>query len=1191
MNRKGNTSSISDGGSNCKREQSLVASEGGGSRRGGGPLSSSTAQRFLATDASVSSHSTGRRSWTITSSATSKNTEEEAFGYLAQSDPRSSGTTSSVSRKGSVTASITPATRSSSNNNPLENLTIDKLHFSQLKFHGREEEQKILQEAFQRVASIPSESENNFETSGRELVLIRGSSGVGKTKLAQTLKNMKTKPGLFITGKFQNGANTSPYSGIANAGAELCGILFSLLIDNRELAEEILQEIKTELDDELTVLAQVIPALGEVFDNLDIFGQSATASPASSKNQLQFAFVRLFRVISRKFAPFVLLLDDLQWASAPSLELLEVLLTDELNTKLLILGSCRSEANDQTHVFAEAIQQLQQRADDEKKPFTLVTIELGNLTPAAVQPILNNLLNLDDSDERTAQLADLCWKKTDGNVYFILQYIKMLKEIGLLTFNYGSLKWTWDCDTIESSTAVSDNVLDSILTTMEYMESSKKLILQIAACLGFSFDAKLLQLAWIELRRKLQQLPTRDLSLQESMEQLVEKGFLVKISGPSEQHSYCFEHDKIREAALSLIGDNAKCIVFQRQIGECLVTKLNPEDIGSSYIFVVVNLLDGGETKQGEIAQVVTRMDLAKLFDQACSRAIVLSAFESGAEYAGKGIALLPDNAWQEYYDLTLNLYSNGAKAEGFISNRETMEKYCKAVMAHEMVPLEDKFDVYNSWIDSHMAQGREGMEYGKILLEELLGKLGIKFSKNPLKTLWVVLKNLSKTKTLLKTLDVMALPRTENPITGEIMRLLDKLTHNMYLTEDPRLPAVMYKSLNVSLKRGLTDYSPVAFCTVGMILNGVANDLKGAFKYGEIALRLVERDNIMISRCRTGFLVYTFLYPWTMATRSVLQPLVESYKVGLKTGDIENACASIMIWIQTKFRMGTPLVELDANCRLYSQQLRNLKRDQALCPILVQWQLIRNMINSDKADPGCLIGDVFTEENFQYFEHYPGFEINFRAMECMGWTYLGRHIECSDRILKHGINEFKDGFLALGKNTGVQYLRGVSCYAAAQETGKRKYARGAQLMRKQIKLWLKNGDPNITHYDNILDAEHLAYKGLFNRAVKMYETAILFAGREGYLQDAALANERLALLHLHRLKDEDEAVYRFQEAIKYWAAWAADTKVKSLQRIIKKLTAPATKPVDLVLNKEMAVSDLALSKEMGVITAVDILS
>ena len=52
-------------------------------------------------------------------------------------------------------------------------------------------------------------------------------------------------------------------------------------------------------------------------------------------------------------------------------------------------------------------------------------------------------------------------------------------------------------------------------------------------------------------------------------------------------------------------------------------------------------------------------------------------------------------------------------------------------------------------------------------------------------------------------------------------------------------------------------------------------------------------------------------------------------------------------------------------------------------------------------------------------------------------------------------------------------FWNAVSCYAAARETGKKKYVKIARILRKKIKTWLERGNPNVKHYHALLKAEH----------------------------------------------------------------------------------------------------------------------
>jgi hypothetical protein len=128
-------------------------------------------------------------------------------------------------------------------------------------------------------------------------------------------------------------------------------------------------------------------------------------------------------------------------------------------------------------------------------------------------------------------------------------------------------------------------------------------------------------------------------------------------------------------------------------------------------------------------------------------------------------------------------------------------------------------------------------------------------------------------------------------------------------------------------------------------------------------------------------------------------------------------------------------------------------------------------------------------------------------------------------------------------------YLKGVSCFAAARETGKSHYAKLGEICRSKIKKWIHKGNPNVKHYEALLDAEALVWQGKYSTAMKSFELAVLLAGRGGYQHDAALASERYGEFHLSIMKDNEEGIYRLKEAARYWRCWGAHAKVEALER------------------------------------------
>ena len=78
-------------------------------------------------------------------------------------------------------------------------------------------------------------------------------------------------------------------------------------------------------------------------------------------------------------------------------------------------------------------------------------------------------------------LAQLIHEKTAGNPFFAIQFISALAEEGLLTFDYGEGRWSWDLNRIHAK-GYTDNVVDLMVGKLNRLpvETQKALT---AACL------------------------------------------------------------------------------------------------------------------------------------------------------------------------------------------------------------------------------------------------------------------------------------------------------------------------------------------------------------------------------------------------------------------------------------------------------------------------------------------------------------------------------------------------------------------------------------------------------------------------------------------------------------------------------------------------------------------------------------
>jgi histidine kinase len=170
-------------------------------------------------------------------------------------------------------------------------------------------------------------------------------------------------------------------------------------------------------------------------------------------------------------------LDDIQWADVPSLNLAKALWTDrEASLDLILVATSHSNVSDD-HPFVERLR---------KGTVQVETIALSNLkNDGAVRSVVVNAMR--ESEDYAAGLADVVFEKTHGNAFFVGQWLQMLVNEGLLTYNIGLMKWLWDDKSIRAL-RVTYNMGSLLGRRIQTLSEPTQALLKIAACLGQVFE-------------------------------------------------------------------------------------------------------------------------------------------------------------------------------------------------------------------------------------------------------------------------------------------------------------------------------------------------------------------------------------------------------------------------------------------------------------------------------------------------------------------------------------------------------------------------------------------------------------------------------------------------------------------------------------------------------------------------------
>jgi tetratricopeptide (TPR) repeat protein len=286
---------------------------------------------------------------------------------------------------------------------------------------------------------------------------------------------------------------------------------------------------------------------------------------------------------------------------------------------------------------------------------------------------------------------------------------------------------------------------------------------------------------------------------------------------------------------------------------------------------------------------------------------------------------------------------------------------------------------------------------------------------------------------------------------------------------------------------------------------------------------------------------------------------------------DTESATASILHYIIFKFMSGSALQTLTEELSQYTRQMKALDRQMTYKLSRTLLQVLMNLSGLDNEESStCITGEALPEEGRDEADNEP---LLWAAIITFGGilqTFFGDHVAAADDMVKYGANCVTTIFVASPTAVLDTYLKCVSCFAAARQTGHKKYITVGKKLRSKIKAWSKAGNPNVRHYECLVNAELMACEGKHDKAIKLYEEAIKISARCGCQQDAALACERLGDLYLNVLKSEDDASFRLGLARTYWLGWGAKAKVSQMDNMYSDLPGPVG---SLFLSCEMNMS------------------
>ncbi|HSB71082.1 MAG TPA: sigma 54-interacting transcriptional regulator [Candidatus Methylomirabilis sp.] len=1014
---------------------------------------------------------------------------------------------------------------------PLRGRDVSDRFLIPQKLYGREREVEALVEAFDRTCEGPS-----------AMMLVSGYPGIGKTSLIQELyKPIVRQRGYFIAGKFDQIVRNIPHGALIQAFRAL---IRHLLTES----EDRLALWRSRLGDGLGtsggVLAEVIPEIELILGRQP---PPPPLGPTEAQNRFQFVFQKFVRALARPEHPLVVFLDDLQWADTATLGLLQPLLTNPEVRFLFVIGAFRDSEGEAGHALARSLALL------EAGGVLVHRIVLGPLRLQDLTLLVGDTLH---GEPATVEpLAALVQRKTDGNPFFVLQFLKMLRQEGLVAFDHAEGRWTFRLEDVAAA-AMTDNVIDLMTHKIQRLSGKTQHALTLAACIGNPFDPETLAI--------VSQQPYE--AVADDLAEALEEGLILPAGGPYDPAAsagagpteaaptYTFLHDRVQQAAYALIPDDRKQLVHLT-VGRLLRERWDPATAEGRLFDVVhhLNLGSGLVTEEGE------RLALARLNLQAGRKAKSSTAFQAALGYFATGIGLLTADHWGSEYAVMFSLHLEAAECLYLCGRFDEAEGAFDALLPKARTRL-DRARIHSLKIlqYEHTSRYADAIRTGR----EGLALFGLTFPDRAEERQAALEAELHAIQTLLRDRPIDALidlPIMQDPEIRAVMQLLSNLHTSCFLSGNKPLTLLNNAAMvRLSLSHGNMEESAYAYALhAAMLVGPIREDHRSAYEYGTLAMRLNERLPNPALRAKVLMMFAWAINLWRMPLETSFPVTREAFRLGHETGLFVDAAWALFNEIWFALLTSDDLAafaklcasNVDYSVRIKMPHIADAKR------VLLQWG---RALQGLTEHPLSLTDATFDEA--AYRRTYAGqrlFEM-FYFVAKLAVLYAFDEYQAACEAARAAERVIMTDFTGtIWDELRVFYHALARLALSPGATG----ARGEILaeldaLNARLRRWAENSPHNFQPQHLVVSAEMARVQGKDIEAMGLYEAAIEAATTFRRPRERALANE----LYAKFLRDRGEvrlAAEFLTEARDTYAQWGAAAKVGALERRYPDLLTP----------------------------------
>ena len=1001
------------------------------------------------------------------------------------------------------------------------------------RLYGREAEVAQLVALFDAVAD-----------NGSGFALVSGYSGVGKSALvAEMGKSIVQRRGYLVEGKFDQFQQAAAYGAIA---AAFRGLVDQLLGEPPARLAAWRTALLQGLGANAGLITALVPELSLVIGDVP---PVAELPPAEAQTRFQLTFTNLVKVFATAEHPLVLFMDDLQWSDVPTLNLLARLATTRDVGYLQIIGAYRDNAVDATHPLTVTLDQVRKVRD-------LAELRLQPLTSDAVDQLVADTLRVDP--EEAAPLSRLVFEKAQGNPFFIRELLRSLHERGAIAFDPDRGRWRWD-DVAVAAAGVGENVVDLLVGTLRRLPPETQEVLQLAACIGNTFDLATLALIAertpAETAAALQPALLRQavVPLSESY-RLVAHGGAQSLGddGDATHTTYRFQHDRVQQAAYALIDEGRRRSVH-RSIGRLMLEHTEPAEREARLIDIVSHLDQGREL----ITDDAERWELARLNLDAGRMAVRSAAYDSGLGFLRVALELAGPDAWAVDHDLMMALGTEVQRCSYQVADYTSADAWTETLLEHARGPVA-KAEVLSDRVRQYATMGRMRESIDAAL--QGLAVLGVDIPAAPTRD--DVQRELEAVRQALGGRTIESLidePAMTDPAARIAVRLIMEVFAASFLSGAGEIfPFLVVRNVTLSLRHGASSEAAFAYAAFGMLLCGALGDPATGERYGRLGVAMNEKFDDLALKSRIIYVYAMFISHWNHHWSSMTPWFLRGIEAGYQSGDmlyLAYSAQDCILWDPT-----LDLATASRETRKYLAIVKDCEYQDSYDSGTLFLQMQLNFqgltdgqfsMNDATFDEERILAGIRERRFMTGVANYHIYKAEIHALYG-DWEGALPHVEAMDRLIASAMS-----LPQLVRYRIVAFLVRAALFHTVPRTAQAAERAQLEAHLAQMAAWAPNCPDNFEHLRLTMEAELARLDGRVPEAMALYERAIAAAHASGFQRDEAVANELAARL-LTQLGAPRAAEGYLRAARHLYEQWGAARKVAQLDREHPELPAAA---------------------------------